>query len=279
MIDAITQMPTFYKGVVEDDQDPLQSGRYRVRLIGVDDEDLPINTIPWAPFLNNVFCGVGITTYLKKGTFVFVYLHENDRQQPFIFGVIQGVNNQIETKVFKDPTGRYPGGYKGKPDTNDLARGGAYLKNYVYSSELHTVELDDFGNKVKVTHSSGTTVTITPSGDIIVNGVDNKNETIANNVQVTIGGNATVNVSGQTTMTAGSQTTIKSPTINLIGNTNIQGNITTMGAGGGGGTFKITGDMDIKGKFDITGPIKTGSTIADTKGDLTSHTHPGVPAR
>lgn len=70
-------------------------------------------------------------------------------------------------------------------------------------------------------------------------------------------------------------TTIKSPNINLIGNTNIQGGISTSGAGGDAGSFSINGSLDISGALSVDGNISTKASIIDSKGNLTNHTNSG----
>lgn len=70
-------------------------------------------------------------------------------------------------------------------------------------------------------------------------------------------------------------TTIKSPSINLIGNTNIAGGISTSGSGGDAGAFSINGSLNITGSLKTGGSISAGGNISDAKGDLTNHTNAG----
>ena len=64
--------------------------------------------------------------------------------------------------------------------------------------------------------------------------------------------------------------TIQSGNIKLLGNTLIQGSITTSGSGGGSGSFSINGNVT------ITGSLKTSGDISDGRGSLSSHTNGGV---
>lgn len=57
------------------------------------------------------------------------------------------------------------------------------------------------------------------------------------------------------------EVTVKSSVIKLLGDTLIQGSIATAGGGGGLGSFKINGNLNVSG------------IISDSKGDLTNHSH------
>lgn len=70
-------------------------------------------------------------------------------------------------------------------------------------------------------------------------------------------------------------TTITSPSINLVGNTNIQGGISTSGAGGSAGTFNINGSLNISGALSVNGNISTNANVIDARGNLTNHTNSG----
>lgn len=70
-------------------------------------------------------------------------------------------------------------------------------------------------------------------------------------------------------------TTIKSPNIKLLGNTVIQGAISTAGSGGGGGSFKINGNVNITGSITTGGNANFGGSVSDSRGSLTNHTNNG----
>ena len=65
-------------------------------------------------------------------------------------------------------------------------------------------------------------------------------------------------------------TTVQSGNIKLLGNTLIQGSISTAGSDGGSGSFEINGNVT------ITGSLKTSGDISDGRGSLSSHTNGGV---
>lgn len=76
-----------------------------------------------------------------------------------------------------------------------------------------------------------------------------------------------INVTCKNANLTAQKTTIKSPSVQILGNTNIQGAITTSGSDGGSGEFSINGNLKIKGNLTTTG------NITDARGDLTSHSH------
>lgn len=76
-----------------------------------------------------------------------------------------------------------------------------------------------------------------------------------------------INVTCKNANLTAQKTTIKSPSVQILGNTNIQGAITTSGDGGGSGEFSINGNLRIKGDLTTTG------NITDARGDLTGHSH------
>lgn len=85
-------------GVVEDINDPIESGRVRVRIFGLHTDDtnlIPTESLPWAMCLNPVqsgsISGVGISpTGILPGTWVAVDFMDTDEQYPIIIGTIPG---------------------------------------------------------------------------------------------------------------------------------------------------------------------------------------------
>ncbi len=84
-----------------------------------------------------------------------------------------------------------------------------------------------------------------------------------------------VNIIAKDVNITATTTTIKSPNINLLGNTLIQGTISTMGTDGKAGNFSINGDLDISQSLTTGTNAKIGGTISDIRGDLTNHTNDG----
>ncbi|AET34426.1 hypothetical protein [Campylobacter phage CP81] len=217
----LTQTLPFYKGVIEDDKDPLESQRYRVRIIGIDDETIPTETLPWATSLDfSLFSGMGFTSFIKKGAYVLVHLFQNDRNQPIIIGVLKGVNNQNEElQSFKDPTGQYPlNGYKNQPDTNNKSKGEKYLKNQVFETESgHYMEFDDSNGdeRIHIFHKTGTEVLIDKEGTITVNIIKDNTTNIKGNNTINIDKDCNITIKGECNITVTGNANIKASNINL----------------------------------------------------------------
>jgi hypothetical protein len=89
----------WWVGVVEDRNDPLKLGRYRVRVLGYHNErkDVqPIEDLPWAHCLLPVTAassnGVGETPNIVEGSWVFGFFQDgNSSQIPIIFGTSPGL--------------------------------------------------------------------------------------------------------------------------------------------------------------------------------------------
>jgi len=104
----------WWQGVVEDNLDPLQLGRCRVRILGFhtsDKKDIPTDKLPWAypiqPITSAAISGIGQSpTGLVPGSWVMGFFRDGaNAQEPVIFGSIGGIpeekaNNQ---KGFNDP--------------------------------------------------------------------------------------------------------------------------------------------------------------------------------
>ena len=78
------------------------------------------------------------------------------------------------------------------------------------------------------------------------------------------------NLSAKNVNVKADDTAVQSGNIKLLGNTLIQGSISTAGSDGGSGSFEINGNVT------ITGSLKTSGDISDGRGSLSSHTNGGV---
>jgi len=93
----------WFFGIVEDNNDPLNSGRVRVRCFGIHDLDktaIPTATLPWAL--------VGVSTNssssdigsIEIGTCVYgIFLDGNEKQKPFVQLVVPGLNIGTNTQL------------------------------------------------------------------------------------------------------------------------------------------------------------------------------------
>lgn len=148
--------PTYFVGVVEDRNDPLNLGRVRVRCFGIHTEDkaaIPTNDLPWAmpimPFHSASISGVGVSpTGPVEGTWVFgMFIDGQELQQPIIMGTMVGTSSEkkADTLGFKDPLGVYPKEkYINQSSVNKLARG-----DNAYGEESLAIKIRDRVRDVK----------------------------------------------------------------------------------------------------------------------------------
>lgn len=106
-------------GTVEDRNDPMKIGRYRVRILGYHTDDkavLPTEDLPWAvtmqPVSSAAMSGIGDSgTGLLPGTQVVGFFTDGEAEQmPIIMGSLGGVDTAKANteKGFSDPSGKYP---------------------------------------------------------------------------------------------------------------------------------------------------------------------------
>ena len=132
----------WWVGVVEDRNDPMKIGRYRVRILGYHTDNksvLPTEDLPWAvtmqPVGSAAISGIGSGgTGLVNGTSVVGFFTDSGSEQlPIIMGSMGGVDTAKPDpqQGFSDPDGVYPLSEKGKgrnaldeSSLSRLARGG-----------------------------------------------------------------------------------------------------------------------------------------------------------
>ena len=84
------------------------------------------------------------------------------------------------------------------------------------------------------------------------------------------------NLNAKNVTVTANDTTVKSPNIKLLGDTFIEGAISTAGDGGASGSFEINGDVKISGSLTAGGNASFGGSVRDGRGDLTNHTNNGL---
>ena len=118
----------WFTGVIEDIDDPLQRGRYRVRCYGYHTDDkvlIPTEDLPWAhvmlPITSASMSGIGESaTGLLRGSWVVGFFRDGpNAQDPVIMGSIPSTTNDVDyTRGFTDPQQQYPSQNKlTTPDT------------------------------------------------------------------------------------------------------------------------------------------------------------------
>lgn len=122
----------WFFGVVEDNNDPIKTGRLKVRCIEWHTNDkgkLPTADLPWAqvmmPVNSSSNSGVGESpTGIQNGSWVVGFFMDGEKaNRPLIIGTIPGVPMAPANPSvgFNDPEGTYPK-FIFQPDTNKLAR-------------------------------------------------------------------------------------------------------------------------------------------------------------
>ena len=143
----VERLRGFYRGVVEDNKDPLKAGRVRVRIHGLhtpkkiksDLEGIPTDELPWAepcmPIQEGSVSGFGSWAVPLQGSQVMLFFENENPTQPRYFASMPGIpdsqtqysnrDGDISKKEgFCDPDEAYPvKGRLGEPDVHRLARG------------------------------------------------------------------------------------------------------------------------------------------------------------
>ena len=143
----VERLSGFYRGVVEDNNDPKKAGRVRVRIHGIHSpkkiktelDGIPTDELPWAepilPINEGSVSGFGVWSVPVQGCHVMCFFENGNVTQPRYFGSMPGIPERKEsydidgkepsrTDGFKDPRGEYPTKFRlGEPDVHRLARG------------------------------------------------------------------------------------------------------------------------------------------------------------
>lgn len=134
---------TWWMGVVEDRDDPMKIGRYRVRILGYHTENkslLPTEDLPWAmtvqPVGSAAVSGIGHDgTGLVTGSTVVGFFSDGEAEQlPVIMGSLGGVDTVKGNPAngFVDPNGVYPkSDFLDESSLSRLARGGDVAETHL----------------------------------------------------------------------------------------------------------------------------------------------------
>jgi hypothetical protein len=130
---------SFYRAVVEENEDPEKRGRVRVRIWGLhteyktksETEGIPVAELPWAepalPIFEGGISGFGMFGVPVQGSHVMIFFENGNYFQPRYFASMPTMNpDQMPDKRlgFCDPDGTYP--FKprlSEPDWHRLGRG------------------------------------------------------------------------------------------------------------------------------------------------------------
>ena len=145
--DPIPSYPFNYRGVVEDDQDPLNAGRVRVRVYPMF-TSLPVATLPWAVPAPRITSGAGngYGEYAtpEVGSWVYVFFEAGDIQQPVYFASAPSATQGLPT-------------IKGKGIKTIQTKGGI------------TITLNDLTQEIKIAQAGlGAVVDIATDGSVSI---------------------------------------------------------------------------------------------------------------
>lgn len=196
-----------YRGVVENNNDPDESGKCQIRIVGIhpinksSDGGVPTEYLPWAEAACPIFGGisqVGMFGVPCQGAHVFLFFEGGNRTQPRYFATAPGrpIEPPLSTVGFYDPDEIYPkepGGepdwYKGKGFSGD---GPEYTESFAL--------IDKAGNRIEFDSTEGQEKVLigVANGASIVFKADGSQEThLAKGTQKTyVGGKVEINGGG-----------------------------------------------------------------------------------
>ena len=183
----------FFRAQVINHEDPLKEGRCQVRINGLHPVGSSFDVatdehLPWAEIMGStefgLSSGIGVSSVLREGTWVWVFLEEENEEKPVIFGVIKAGGDYEETAKAESGSSTY----------TDIAT----LK----TESGHLIELDDTPGyeRIKITHKTGTYIHIDENGDIFVNGIRDMQFDVARNFTFNVGGVSNWTTTGNTTI-------------------------------------------------------------------------------
>lgn len=213
-----------YRGVVVDNQDPLQAGRVKIRVYPMF-RNISDEVLPWAIF-SDPFMGGSVNhggTFIPEiGAHVYVFFEAGDWRYPVYFGGAPAIQDDT-------------------PDLPEESRSeeSTYPKNRVFrTTQGHLLEFDDSEDnlRIHIYHTTGTEVLIDHDGNMIINVVENEEKTVEGDSTDIYEGNKEISVSGSETKTIQSdaeETTSGNKTLTVSGNFDISvsGNCNVVASG------------------------------------------------
>ena len=166
----------FWFGTVENRDDPLKIGRYKVRVVGIhtaDKTELPTEDLPWAttlqPTTSAAMSGIGCNPGLVNGSWVMVVFTSSDYQVPIIIGSVAGIPGVPGQEIASDgqsapppeeatPTQKAIGVQEGVYDPSVLNPESSYL------GSLTKAQYDQFARGVRMIESSNNYLAVNQLG-------------------------------------------------------------------------------------------------------------------
>lgn len=209
-------------GIVVDVNDPLKLGRARVRLIGIYDEEVPVEHLPWALCVYPI--GLKAIAPPLLGSSVLCWIVDDGFQQIIIVGELPGVKDGTtpdtpaiarngddigESIVASKSENRLEGDIT-EPDSLSTYNA-LYPKNYVINNGNHFIELDNTPGfeRVHIYHESGSYIEMTAEGNINMKSV--------NDLYVINNGTRYESIGGMEQKIVGSEYKITAPMVTIQG--------------------------------------------------------------
>lgn len=207
-----TKFNGFYRGIVVDNKDPLESGRIKIRVYPMF-ENVEDTALPWAILADPQFGGtsnVGGINVPVIGSHVFCFFENADHRFPVYFASAPAIENDVPDvpKLSREDDGtvsdidsnRSTGvstAFGGTWDEPESAYSPEYPNNRVYrSSNGIVIEIDDTDGNTRLHfyHPSGTRNETDHSGNMVEHIVAKKTTVIVgdNNIEVKANQNTTV---------------------------------------------------------------------------------------
>jgi len=244
-------LKTYYRGIVEDVEDPEKRGRVRVRIESVwraatgdstfdDGESVPVNDLPWADVPRNRGGNkYGVFDVPEKGDAVIVVFENGDPSFPLVIGGWYGTN-EVPLAALGQP-GDTADALKGL-DVAPKAGGGTiqepanpadpnYPDNKVFrTSNGLLVEIDNTpgSERINIAHPSGTWWEIHPDGSLVVSAAGERYTIVATTDSLHVKASRDVSIDGAYSRKVGAGETIEVTGTQNITVTGIQ-NVTVNG--------------------------------------------------
>lgn len=282
-------MKNIHFGFIEDNVDPLNAGRCKVRIVGLYDS-LKKEDLPWLMSISPV----SLDTMVKPpkiGEQVICISLDEDNQTILILGIVYGINEKTSLPdTPKEARGDTSGIVSSKssskigsePDASSTF-GAIYPKNRVLQTESgHCLEFDDTSGKerINIYHRSGTYIEMINDGSVIIRAKSNEYEITGGEKNVYVGGDETEQIIGKKTTTIGGNLTTTAPNITMNasgvftinGIVVINGGLTVNAGGTGTGNAVISGNITtINGNI-----VSTNGNVTSQGTVLHTHTHGGT---
>lgn len=187
-----------YRGIVEDNIDPKEAGRVKIRVFGVYD-DIPLDHIPWAEYADPLMggqSGIGGIIVPDIDSKVWVFFEQGNHMYPVYFA---GAPSHTDMPLEKDKDT-----YPDDPEHWGKEASAEYPHNKVFRTKSgHVIEIDDTpdNERIRISHRTGTQRIIFENGDLYELVVGNVERHILGNVNEVIDGDFTRLIKGESSET------------------------------------------------------------------------------